>query len=235
MTVFLSAVPGAPELHLEPLNCTTIVARWQLGTRNSASVQGYRLFYHEESQPESAPVQLRASVKTHTIGGLGKFLFKWSLQSLQYMSQSKIGSKSSSNYCQGSSWVINWVISCHVSSSRSLGRGLNSTTSHFHNLQPLCSISVSVSFQQLLDAVVGISQLLWPLGQIHFGFFCSWEEKGPRPVEWTTDHLWPEGVSQVASSCLVNQREGVRKQERKLRRYCKLLKVLKYWAIKTVI
>ncbi|TMS13539.1 Protogenin A [Larimichthys crocea] len=63
-------VPLAPELHLEPLNCTTILVRWQLAPRNSASVQGYRLFYHEESQPESAPVQLRASDNTHTIGGL---------------------------------------------------------------------------------------------------------------------------------------------------------------------
>lgn len=66
-------VPLAPELHLEPLNCTTILVRWQLAPRNSASVQGYRLFYHEESQPESAPVQLRASDNTHTIGGLGEF------------------------------------------------------------------------------------------------------------------------------------------------------------------
>uniref|UniRef100_A0A8C6WVU2 Protogenin n=1 Tax=Neogobius melanostomus TaxID=47308 RepID=A0A8C6WVU2_9GOBI len=65
-----ASIPGSPELHLEPLNCTTIVARWQLGPRNSVSVQGYRLFYHEESQPESAPVQLRAPVKSHTIGGL---------------------------------------------------------------------------------------------------------------------------------------------------------------------
>uniref|UniRef100_A0A3B5A3K9 Protogenin n=1 Tax=Stegastes partitus TaxID=144197 RepID=A0A3B5A3K9_9TELE len=63
-------VPLAPELHLEPLNCTTISARWQLAPRNSASVQGYKLFYHEESQPESAPLQLRASDYAHTIGGL---------------------------------------------------------------------------------------------------------------------------------------------------------------------
>ncbi|XP_041648489.1 protogenin A-like [Cheilinus undulatus] len=63
-------VPLAPDLHLEPLNCTTISVRWQLAPRNSASVQGYRLFYHEESQPESAPLQLRASDYTHTIGGL---------------------------------------------------------------------------------------------------------------------------------------------------------------------
>ncbi|XP_074522837.1 protogenin A [Halichoeres trimaculatus] len=63
-------VPLAPDLHLEPLNCTTILVRWQLTPRNSASVQGYRLFYHEESQSESAPLQLLASDHTHTIGGL---------------------------------------------------------------------------------------------------------------------------------------------------------------------
>ncbi|KAM9860550.1 protogenin A [Aulostomus maculatus] len=63
-------VPLAPELHLEPLNCTTILARWELAPRNSASVQGYKLFYHEESQSENAPVQLRALDNTHTIGGL---------------------------------------------------------------------------------------------------------------------------------------------------------------------
>uniref|UniRef100_A0A8D3E2R5 Protogenin n=1 Tax=Scophthalmus maximus TaxID=52904 RepID=A0A8D3E2R5_SCOMX len=65
-----ASIPLAPELHLEPLNCTTILARWQLAVRNSAGVQGYRLFYHEESQPENAPLQLRASDNRHTIGGL---------------------------------------------------------------------------------------------------------------------------------------------------------------------
>uniref|UniRef100_A0A3P8T1I2 Protogenin n=1 Tax=Amphiprion percula TaxID=161767 RepID=A0A3P8T1I2_AMPPE len=72
-------VPLAPELHLEPLNCTTISVRWQLAPKNSASVQGYKLFYHEESQPESAPLQLRASDYAHTIGGLDprkKYHFK---------------------------------------------------------------------------------------------------------------------------------------------------------------
>ncbi|KAA8595606.1 hypothetical protein FQN60_010897 [Etheostoma spectabile] len=63
-------VPMAPELHLEPLNCTTILARWQLAPRNSVSVQGYRLFYHEESQSERAPLQLRALDNAYTIGGL---------------------------------------------------------------------------------------------------------------------------------------------------------------------
>ncbi|XP_034045703.1 protogenin A [Thalassophryne amazonica] len=63
-------VPLAPELYLEPLNCTTIIARWHLAPRNSARVKGYKLFYHEESQPESAPVQLHPLANTHTIGGL---------------------------------------------------------------------------------------------------------------------------------------------------------------------
>uniref|UniRef100_A0A669DWH9 Protogenin n=1 Tax=Oreochromis niloticus TaxID=8128 RepID=A0A669DWH9_ORENI len=65
-----ASVPLAPELHLESLNCTTILVRWQLAPRNSASVRGYKLFYHEESQPESTPVQFHASDNKHTIGGL---------------------------------------------------------------------------------------------------------------------------------------------------------------------
>uniref|UniRef100_A0A8C8EXZ8 Protogenin n=1 Tax=Oncorhynchus tshawytscha TaxID=74940 RepID=A0A8C8EXZ8_ONCTS len=63
-------VPLAPELQLEPLNCTTIIVRWQLAPGNSVSIQGYRLFYHEESQAESSPIQLRVQDNRHTIGGL---------------------------------------------------------------------------------------------------------------------------------------------------------------------
>ncbi|XP_036836717.1 protogenin A-like [Oncorhynchus mykiss] len=63
-------VPLAPELQLEPLNCTTIIVRWQLAPGNSVSIQGYRLFYHEESQAESSPIQLRVQENRHTIGGL---------------------------------------------------------------------------------------------------------------------------------------------------------------------
>ncbi|XP_030649970.1 protogenin A [Chanos chanos] len=63
-------VPLAPELQLEPLNCTTIAVRWRLSPGNAAGVQGYRLFYHEENQPESAPILLRAQDSQHTIGGL---------------------------------------------------------------------------------------------------------------------------------------------------------------------
>eukprot|EP00066_Takifugu_rubripes_P005782 XP_003970092.1 PREDICTED: protogenin [Takifugu rubripes] len=63
-------VPLAPDLHLEPLNCTTVSVRWQLAPRNSVGVQGYKLFYREESQSESAPLLLRASEFKRTIGGL---------------------------------------------------------------------------------------------------------------------------------------------------------------------
>ncbi|XP_036391442.1 protogenin A-like [Megalops cyprinoides] len=63
-------VPLAPEIQLEPLNCTTIVARWQPAQGNSASIQGYRLFYREEDQPESAPIQLPARASQHIMGGL---------------------------------------------------------------------------------------------------------------------------------------------------------------------
>ncbi|KAF7211970.1 protogenin A isoform X1 [Nothobranchius furzeri] len=63
-------VPLAPELYLEPLNCTTISARWHLTPRNSVRLLGYKLFYHEESQPESPPLQLQASAHKHTIEGL---------------------------------------------------------------------------------------------------------------------------------------------------------------------
>ncbi|XP_072550603.1 protogenin A isoform X2 [Salminus brasiliensis] len=64
-------VPLAPELQLEPLNCTTVTVRWRLAVRSSvAGMQGYRLFYHEESQPESAPIQLPPHLNQHTIGGL---------------------------------------------------------------------------------------------------------------------------------------------------------------------
>nr|XP_023669595.1 protogenin [Paramormyrops kingsleyae] len=63
-------VPLAPELHLEPLNCTTIVVHWRPSPGNAAMVQGYRLFYHEEGQPESAPIQLPGSDTQRLIGGL---------------------------------------------------------------------------------------------------------------------------------------------------------------------
>ncbi|TNN87080.1 Protogenin B [Liparis tanakae] len=59
----------APTLQLEPLNCTSIVARWQT-SQQSVVVQGYQLCYHEEGQPEQPVIQLQAQTYTHTIGGL---------------------------------------------------------------------------------------------------------------------------------------------------------------------
>ncbi|XP_071352541.1 protogenin B-like [Trachinotus anak] len=62
-------VPTAPILQLEPLNCTSIVARWQTSSE-SVAVQGYRLCYHEEGQPEQPNIQLQAQTYTYTISGL---------------------------------------------------------------------------------------------------------------------------------------------------------------------
>lgn len=64
-------VPSAPTLQLEPLNCTSIVARWQTSPQ-SVAVQGYRLCYHEEGQPEQPVIQLQAQNYTYTISGLGE-------------------------------------------------------------------------------------------------------------------------------------------------------------------
>ncbi|XP_037539502.1 protogenin B [Nematolebias whitei] len=62
-------VPSAPVLQLEPLNCTSIVARWQISP-DSVAVQGFRVCYHEEGQPEQPSTLLQAQTYTHTIGGL---------------------------------------------------------------------------------------------------------------------------------------------------------------------
>ncbi|XP_061825262.2 protogenin B-like [Nerophis lumbriciformis] len=62
-------VPSAPILQLEPLNCTSIVARWQSALEFEA-VLGFRLCYNEESQPEQPVIQLQAQTNTYTISGL---------------------------------------------------------------------------------------------------------------------------------------------------------------------
>ncbi|XP_008310710.1 protogenin B-like [Cynoglossus semilaevis] len=62
-------VPSAPVLQLEPLNCTSIVARWQTSV-DSVVVQGYRLCYHEEGQPEQPNIQLQPQTNSYTISGL---------------------------------------------------------------------------------------------------------------------------------------------------------------------
>ncbi|XP_030223165.1 protogenin B [Gadus morhua] len=64
-----SKVPAAPLLHLEPLNCTSVIARWQTAP-GSVVVQGYRLSHHEEGLPEQPSVQLPALLSHYTISGL---------------------------------------------------------------------------------------------------------------------------------------------------------------------
>uniref|UniRef100_A0A8C7HHD3 Protogenin n=1 Tax=Oncorhynchus kisutch TaxID=8019 RepID=A0A8C7HHD3_ONCKI len=63
-------VPPAPLLQqLEPLNCTSILVRWQ-ASPGSVVVQGYRLCYHEEGQPEQPSIQLQPEDTEYTISGL---------------------------------------------------------------------------------------------------------------------------------------------------------------------
>ncbi|TTD92245.1 Protogenin A [Bagarius yarrelli] len=45
--------------------------RWRLAPGSSvAGLQGFRLFYHEENQPESMPIQIPPHINRHIIGGL---------------------------------------------------------------------------------------------------------------------------------------------------------------------
>uniref|UniRef100_A0A673WNR2 Protogenin n=1 Tax=Salmo trutta TaxID=8032 RepID=A0A673WNR2_SALTR len=66
----INKVPPAPLLQqLEPLNCTSILVRWQ-PSPGSVVVQGYRLCYHEEGQPEQPSIQLPPEDTEYTISGL---------------------------------------------------------------------------------------------------------------------------------------------------------------------
>ncbi|ELV13174.1 Protogenin [Tupaia chinensis] len=64
--------PKSPELHLEPLNCTTISVTWQRDARDTAAIQGYKLYYKEEGQQEHGPIFLDTSDLLYTLGGLGE-------------------------------------------------------------------------------------------------------------------------------------------------------------------
>uniref|UniRef100_A0A4W5MBL1 Protogenin homolog b (Gallus gallus) n=1 Tax=Hucho hucho TaxID=62062 RepID=A0A4W5MBL1_9TELE len=65
-------VPPAPLLQqLEPLNCTSILVRWQ-PSPGSMAIQGYRLCYHEEGQPDQPSIQLQPDDTEYTISGLGE-------------------------------------------------------------------------------------------------------------------------------------------------------------------
>ncbi|XP_020041490.1 protogenin isoform X2 [Castor canadensis] len=62
--------PKSPELHLEPLNCTTISVKWQQDAEDPAAIQGYKLFYKEEGQQEHGPIFLDTNDLLHTLSGL---------------------------------------------------------------------------------------------------------------------------------------------------------------------
>ncbi|KAF4017434.1 hypothetical protein G4228_008683 [Cervus hanglu yarkandensis] len=62
--------PKSPELHLEPLNCTTISVKWQQDAEDTATIQGYKLYFKEEGQQEHGPIFLDTSDLLYTLGGL---------------------------------------------------------------------------------------------------------------------------------------------------------------------
>ncbi|XP_057399407.1 protogenin isoform X2 [Balaenoptera acutorostrata] len=62
--------PKSPELHLEPLNCTTISVKWQQDAEDTATIQGYKLYYKEEGQQENGPIFLATSDLLYTLSGL---------------------------------------------------------------------------------------------------------------------------------------------------------------------
>ncbi|XP_061287193.1 protogenin [Bos javanicus] len=62
--------PKSPELHLEPLNCTTISVKWQQDAEDTATIQGYKLYYKEEGQQEHGPIFLDTSGLLYTLSGL---------------------------------------------------------------------------------------------------------------------------------------------------------------------
>ncbi|XP_068128625.1 protogenin [Hyperolius riggenbachi] len=62
--------PRSPELRLDPLNCTTIAVRWQQDPEDTATIQGYKLYYKEEGQKESGPILLDVKDFDYNIGGL---------------------------------------------------------------------------------------------------------------------------------------------------------------------
>ena len=64
-------VPLAPVLRLQPINCTSISVRWHPSPGSTVAL-GYRLYYHEEGQPEDGSHQLSAEELQFTITGLGR-------------------------------------------------------------------------------------------------------------------------------------------------------------------
>lgn len=49
--------------------------RWQQDPEDTATIQGYKLYYKEEGQQESGPILLDVKDFDYNIGGLGKFIY----------------------------------------------------------------------------------------------------------------------------------------------------------------
>ncbi|KAI7811710.1 Protogenin B [Triplophysa rosa] len=64
-----AAVPPAPNLELEPQNCTSVTVRWHPAP-SDAVVHGYKLSFHPDSQSEDSVIQLPAQDHQYTIAGL---------------------------------------------------------------------------------------------------------------------------------------------------------------------
>ncbi|XDV53556.1 hypothetical protein PO909_022029 [Leuciscus waleckii] len=64
-----ATVPPAPNLELEPLNCTSVTIRWH-PTLSDAVIQGFKLCFHPDGQSEGSILQLPPQDHQHTITGL---------------------------------------------------------------------------------------------------------------------------------------------------------------------
>ncbi|XP_051975727.1 LOW QUALITY PROTEIN: protogenin B-like, partial [Xyrauchen texanus] len=64
-----SIVPPAPNLELEPLNCTSVMVRWHPAP-SDAVVQGYKLSLHPDGQSEDSIIRLPPHDHQHAIAGL---------------------------------------------------------------------------------------------------------------------------------------------------------------------
>ncbi|XP_050955350.1 protogenin B [Labeo rohita] len=64
-----TTVPPAPNLELEPLNCTSVMVRWHPAA-SDAVVLGYKLSFHPDGQSEDSVLQLPPHDHQHPITGL---------------------------------------------------------------------------------------------------------------------------------------------------------------------
>ncbi|KAG1938339.1 protogenin [Pimephales promelas] len=64
-----ATVPPAPNLELEPLNCTSVAVRWH-PTPSDSVIQGFKLVFHPDGQSEGSVLQLPPQQHEHSITGL---------------------------------------------------------------------------------------------------------------------------------------------------------------------